>query len=117
MNSSTSVPVVCGTDGCPDTGHGISIAVSRPSLYRCHDCIACLDALAPGWVRGLPDARAYADRNTELGLLDATALREQAAPVLATIGEARDAFTMLADLVGPAWPATPSPRSSTPATG
>jgi hypothetical protein len=31
-----------------------------------------------------------------------TALREQAAPVLAAIGEARDAFTMLADLVGPA---------------
>lgn len=102
MNTSTFVPLACGTDGCTNTGYGISIAVSRPSLYRCHGRITCLDALAPGWVRGFTDARAYADRNTELGLLDTAALRDQAAPVLAAIGEARDTFMMLADLVGPA---------------
>ncbi|MEV4049576.1 hypothetical protein AB0J55_00150 [Amycolatopsis sp. NPDC049688] len=73
-----------------------------PSIYRCHDCIACLDALAPRWTRGFTDERAYADRNTELGHLNATALREQAAPALTAIDAARDAFTMLADLVGPA---------------
>lgn len=102
MSTSTIPPLPCGTDGCANTGQGISIAVSRPSLYRCHDCLACLNALAPTWFRGFTDARAYADRNTELGHLDATTLREQAAPVLAAIGEAREAFTMLADLVGPA---------------
>ncbi|MBE8524231.1 hypothetical protein ILP97_43290 [Amycolatopsis sp. H6(2020)] len=102
MSTSTIPPMACGTDGCTNTGHGISIAVSRPSIYRCDECLACLDALAPRWVPGFTDTRAYADRNTELGHLDATALREQAAPVPAAIGAARDAFTMLADLVGPA---------------
>lgn len=101
MSTSTMTPMTCGTDGCTNTGHGISIAVSRPSIYRCHDCIACLDALAPRWIRGFTDERAYAERNTELGHLNATQLQEQAAPVLAAISEARDAFTMLADLVGP----------------
>ncbi|MFJ7212705.1 hypothetical protein [Amycolatopsis sp. NPDC098790] len=102
MITSTITPVTCGTDGCTNTGHGISIAVSRPIIYRCHDCIACLDALAPRWIRGFTDERAYADRNTELGHLNVTTLREQAAPLLAAISEARDAFTMLADLVVPA---------------
>ncbi|MFJ9782561.1 hypothetical protein ACIRSS_23470 [Amycolatopsis sp. NPDC101161] len=102
MSTSTIPPIACGTDGCTNTGHGISIAVSRPSIYRCHDCIAFLDALAPRWIRGFTDERAYADSNTELGHMNATALREQAAPVLAAIRQARDAFTMLADLVGPA---------------
>ncbi|MFJ1767992.1 hypothetical protein ACIOD2_47285 [Amycolatopsis sp. NPDC088138] len=102
MSISTIPPMTCGTDGCTNTGHGISIAVSRPSIYRCHDCITCLNALAPRWIRGFTDERAYADRNTELGHLNATSLREQAAPVLAAIDKARDAFTMLADLVGPA---------------
>jgi hypothetical protein len=102
MSTGTIPPMTCGTDGCTNTGHGISIAVSRPSLYRCLACLACLDALAPRWIRGFTDSRAYADRNAELGRLDVTALREQAAPVLAAIGAARDTFTMLADLVGPA---------------
>ncbi|MEV6871691.1 hypothetical protein [Amycolatopsis sp. NPDC051128] len=99
MSTSTILPVACGTGGCTNTGHGISIAVSRPSVYR---CLACLDALAPRWVPGVTDTRVYADRNTELGHLDASALREQAAPALSAIGAARDALTMLADLVGPA---------------
>lgn len=102
MSTSTMPSATCGTDGCTNTGHGISIAVSRPSVYRCHDCIACLDALAPRWIRGFTDERAYADRNIELGQLNVATLREQAAPVLAAISEARDAFTMLADLLGPA---------------
>jgi hypothetical protein len=67
VSTSTITPITCGTDGCTNTGHGISIAVSRPSIYRCHDCIACLDALAPHWIRGFTDERAYAARNTELG--------------------------------------------------
>nr|WP_239071389.1 DUF932 domain-containing protein [Amycolatopsis sp. SID8362] len=93
--------ITCGTDGWTNTGHGISIAVSRPSVYRCHDCIACLDALAP-LDPGFTDERAYADRDTELSQLNVTTLWEQAAPLLATIDPARDAFTMLADLIGPA---------------
>ncbi|WP_372667930.1 hypothetical protein [Amycolatopsis kentuckyensis] len=101
MGTSTIPPMTCGTDGCTNTGHGISIAVSRPSIYRYRDCIACLDALAPRWISGFTDERAYADRNNELGRLKATELRAQAAPLLAAISEAREAFTMLADLVGP----------------
>lgn len=90
----------CGTVGCAGTGWGISIMVSRPSVYRCAECVQCLDALAPNWVDGLTDRDAYEERNRALGAMDAATLREQAAPVLARITAARRAYHGLADVAG-----------------
>ncbi|WP_158894606.1 hypothetical protein [Amycolatopsis anabasis] len=92
----------CGTPGCDNTGTGISIAVSHPSVYRCNGCHDCINALAPHRIPGLTDRAAYEERNREIGQLDADTLRAQAAPILERITAARDAYARLADLVGAA---------------
>lgn len=67
MSTSTITPVTCGTDSCTNTSHEISIAVSRPSIYRYRACIAGLDALAPHRISGLTDDRIHADATPNSG--------------------------------------------------
>ncbi|WP_158889063.1 hypothetical protein [Amycolatopsis anabasis] len=100
--STNTIGAECGTAGCDNTGTGISIAVSHPNIYRCHTCLDCINALAPHWVPGMTDRNAYEARNREIGQMDAQTLRAQAAPILARITAARDAYARLADLVGAA---------------
>lgn len=78
MATSIIQPLPCGTRGCTNTGHGISIAVSRPSIYRCHDCRVCLNALAPGWTRGVTrtSARQSTKPETDVKQRDAVAVGE-----------------------------------------
>ncbi|MFD2422667.1 hypothetical protein [Amycolatopsis pigmentata] len=90
----------CGTPGCDNIGMGISIAVSRPSIYRCSACLDCINALAPAWTRGMTDEDAYERRNRAIGRMDAETLHREAAPILARITTARDAYATLADLIG-----------------
>lgn len=90
----------CGTRGCDNIGMGISIAVARPSVYRCSPCLDRISALAPAWVSGMTDRTAYVARNRAIGEMDADTLRREAAPILARITAARDAYARLADLIG-----------------
>lgn len=90
----------CGTEGCDNLGMGVSIAVSRPSIYRCSSCLDGINALAPHWVPGLTDRDAYEARNRAIGEMDAETLHNEAAPILARLTAARDAYTRLADVIG-----------------
>lgn len=90
----------CGTRGCNNIGMGISIAVSRPSVYRCSTCLDCINAPAPRWTPGMTDRDAYAARTDAIAQMDADALRSEAAPILTRLTTARDAYARLADLIG-----------------
>lgn len=91
----------CGTEGCRNIGMGTSIAVSHPpGAHRCDSCHDCLRALAPEWVPGVVDRDAYGARIHAIGEMDAETLRAEAAPILARVTAARDAYATLADLIG-----------------
>jgi hypothetical protein len=90
----------CGTAGCADLGMGVPLAVPGSGVHRCSTCHDCISALAPDWAPGLTDWDAYEARGSAIGEMRADTLRTEAAPVLARINAARDAYTKLADLIG-----------------